>query len=185
MEVDRHDEPLLSAREAEPDSVFSLERILVPVDFSACSLKALRYAVPFAKQFAARLLLVYVAPDTAYVGGEFGPVEYPVPAGPWREERQKQLAALAEREVGTSAPWDVSVRQGHPAHGIADAARERGVDLIVLSTHGRTGLRHVLMGSIAENVVRYAPCPVLVVREHGHEFIRESTGESQGMPQPK
>jgi nucleotide-binding universal stress UspA family protein len=85
------------------------------------------------------------------------------------------LTALAAREVAGAAPVEAQVRQGQPVQEIVRHAQEAGVDLIILSTHGRTGLRHVLMGSVAENVVRYAPCPVLVVREFEHGFL-ESGG---------
>jgi len=151
---------------------FALGRILVPIDFSDCAKKALQYALPLALQFRARLLLVYVMPAHYFVGSEFGPVDFPVPEGEWREQSRQELQALAEREVGGRVPCDTMVVQGQPAHEIAVCARELEADLIVISTHGRTGLRHVLVGSVAENVVRYAPCPVLVVREQEHEFVQ-------------
>jgi len=176
VEVDPQDERWLSASAAgSKPSPFRLRKILVPVDFSACSRKALRYALAFARQFDAGLTLLYVMPANYFVGSEFGPVDFPLPEAELRRNSQKELTALAAREVAGAAPVEAQVRQGQPVQEIVRHAQEAGVDLIILSTHGRTGLRHVLMGSVAENVVRYAPCPVLVVREFEHGFL-ESGG---------
>jgi universal stress protein A len=173
VEVGRQDEHLLSGSGTTPTkaSPFRLKQILVPTDFSACSKKALQYALAFARQFHARLTLLYVMPVNYFVGSEFGPVDCPVPEAELRRNSQKELAAWAGREAAGVVPVDTLVRQGQPVHEIVKLAREAKVDLILLSTHGRTGVRHVLMGSVAENVVRYAPCPVLVVREFEHEFL--------------
>jgi nucleotide-binding universal stress UspA family protein len=172
VEVDRRDERLLSESAAEAKaSPFELKRILVPVDFSAGSRKALRYAVAFARQFNARLSLLYVMPVNYFVGSEFGPVDFPLPEAELRRNSEKQLAALAAQDVAGAVAVETRVRQGQPVQEIVEHAREGEVSLIILSTHGRTGLRHVLMGSVAENVVRYAPCPVLVVRELEREFL--------------
>jgi len=70
-------------------------------------------------------------------------------------------------------PFKAVVREGEPYAQIVAAAKELGIDLIVLSTHGRTGLAHVFMDSTAEKVVRYAPCPVLIVRQQEHEFLTQ------------
>lgn len=165
VEVDRKDEGLLSGAVEAASAPFEIKRILVPIDFSGCSKQALQYAIPLARQFGARLLLVYVMPANYFIGSEFGPVDFPVPEGEWRAQSQQELEALARREIGEEVAFDALVLQGQPAHEIAAAAAEHQASLIVLSTHGRTGLRHVLVGSVAENVVRYAPCPVLVVRD--------------------
>jgi universal stress protein A len=168
VEVDRKDEGMLSGESASP---FVLKRVLVPVDFSPCSRKALQYAVAFARQFQAHLTLLHVIPTNYFIGSEFGPIDFPLPAKELRECSERELAALAARDVGASAPVETVVRQGQPVQEIVQFAHEAESDLIVLSTHGRTGLKHVLMGSVTENVVRYAPCPVLVVREFEHEFL--------------
>jgi nucleotide-binding universal stress UspA family protein len=181
VEVDRKDERLLSAASPTPEQAFSLKRILVPIDFSECSQKALQYALPLARQFGARLLVVYVMPANYFVGSEFGPVDFPVPEAEWREQSRKELEAMARREIGETAAFDAVVLQGQPAHEIAACAQEQQASLIVISTHGRTGLRHVLVGSVAENVVRYAPCPVLVVREHGQDWQQAKTVSEEGI----
>ena len=171
VEVDRKDEPLLEAAEHSVPSPFNLRRILVPIDFSECSRKALQYAIPLAHQFGARLRLLHVLPINYFVGSEFGPVDFPIPETQWRAASEKELEAFARRILGADMPCDLEVRQGQPMAEITACAAETEADLIVLSTHGRTGLRHVLVGSVAENVVRYARCPVLVVREHQHDFV--------------
>ena len=147
-----------------------LSSILVPIDFSPESDKALRYAIPFAEQFGARLTVVYVvqplpAPDFATF--------------PLVMENDKVVAAcrakLLERVRRLDLPprliEKTLVRQGQPAQEITDAARTLKADLIIIATHGYTGIKHAVLGSTAERVVRHAPCPVLVVREREHEFI--------------
>jgi nucleotide-binding universal stress UspA family protein len=152
-------------------SPFKIRNILVPVDFSDCSKKALQYAVAFARQFNAALTLLYVAP-TYYLNGEFaGGIDLARLEKELREAGEQQLADWVVREVDEFVTTKTVVRLGRPAEAIADAARQLEVDLIILSTHGRSGLKHVFLGSVAENVVRHAPCPILVVREHEHEFI--------------
>jgi nucleotide-binding universal stress UspA family protein len=84
---------------------------------------------------------------------------------------ERQLRELATAEIGSSVAWKPIIRQGRPATEIVEAAREIEADLIVIATHGHTGLKHVLLGSVAENVVRHAPCPVLTVRTSEREFI--------------
>jgi nucleotide-binding universal stress UspA family protein len=173
VEVDRKDEQFLSGSgtvAAQP-SPFELKQVLVPVDFSPCSRKALQYALAFARQFRARLTLLHVVPTNYFIGSEFGPIDFPLPDKELRQGSERELAAVAAREVGTAALVETVVRQGQPVQEIVRFAGEADIDLIILSTHGRTGLKHVLMGSVAENVVRYAPCPVLVVREFEHEFL--------------
>ena len=149
---------------------FRLKQILVPVDFSECSRKALRYAIPFAKQFEAEITLVHV------VQYPVGATEMMVGFGQIIDESKKALdAQLAE--IKDFVPSREILREGNPSVEIVRAATELDSDLIILSTHGHTGLAHVLLGSTAERVVRYAPCPVLVVREREREFIAEETAD--------
>ena len=151
---------------------FKLTKILVPIDFSDCSKKALQYAIPLAKQFGASITLLHVV-HVNYVGGpEFGAIDFPIPEADLRKSAEKQLAELAATEVQTQNATATLVRVGQEVVEIVGAAKELESDLIIISTHGRTGLKHVFLGSVAENVVRLAPCPVLVVREHEHEFLK-------------
>ncbi|MBI3874728.1 MAG: universal stress protein [Verrucomicrobia bacterium] len=151
-------------------SYLKLASILVPIDFSDTSQKALKYAVPFATQFGAKLTLLHVmepvaTPDFAYF--------------PLQMENEKVMKALkiklemVRRKAGVSRDLveRVVVRQGTAFHEITEAARSLKCDLVILTTHGHTGVKHALLGSTAERVVRHAPCPVLVVREVEHEFV--------------
>jgi universal stress protein A len=148
-----------------------LQSILVPTDFSTPSLKALRYAAALAAQFGAKLTLLHVVepigptPDFAY-----NPLvldDEVVMAN-----AKEQLQRLLERQgVDVALVERTLVRDGVPFNEISAAASRLKADLIVIATHGYTGLKHVFLGSTAERVVRHAPCPVLVVREDEREFI--------------
>jgi nucleotide-binding universal stress UspA family protein len=172
VELDRKDEAMLAESVGPAASPFRLKRILVPIDFSECSKKALQYAVAFARQFGAELVLVYVVQVNYYVG-DFGTVDTALLETEMRRNGEKQLADLAVMEVGADLRCEKTVRTGRIVSEIVSVARENGTDLIILSTHGHTGLKHVLLGSVAENVVRHAPCPVLIVRQQEHEFITQ------------
>ena len=175
---DKDEQFLLAGPAGQPvPSPFHLSRILVPLDFSACSLKALQYAVPFARQFHASLTLLNVV-QVAYPTGEFGVIEPVMPQGELEEASRQQLAALALAHVGAQVPVAVLVRVGQPAEETVQAARDMAANLIIISTHGHTGLKHVLLGSVAEHVVRRAPCPVLTVREVEQDFVTPSPGAS-------
>jgi len=149
-----------------------LKQILVPIDFSDCSRKALRYAVPVAERFDAQLILLYVI-ETNVLPAElgYGPSEVKRPGTDPARTALEQLAQRTEQALGTHFVRQTMVQNGIPWQEITAAARARDVDLIVLSTHGYTGIKHVLLGSTAERVVQHAPCPVLVVREREHEFL--------------
>jgi nucleotide-binding universal stress UspA family protein len=166
LELNRRDEPLMAAA-AVAKSPFQLKQILIPMDFSDCAKKALQYAIPLAKEHKAAITLLYVVVPSSYIGGEFGAYDLGFDAEV-RTSGEKALVKLAEevREVGAST----LIRCGSPAHEILEVAKELPADLIVISTHGRTGLTHVFLGSVAEHVVRRAPCPVLVVRERENDF---------------
>jgi nucleotide-binding universal stress UspA family protein len=152
--------------------LFKIRRILVPIDFSSCSKKALQYAIPFAKQFEARLSLLYVG-QGYYLLPELASAELSTYKLSERADTAAKLATFATKEIPPTIAVDILVRNGQPALEIADVAQENGADLIIISTHGYFGIKHVWFGSIAEQVVRHASCPVLVVRESEHEFLAE------------
>ena len=154
----------------EPSPLFSVKKILVPVDFSDCSKKALQYAVPFAEQFGARLVLLAIVEPFVPMP-EMSTVDVGLLDSKLQEQARQQVAEL-ERGLEVEVPVDTVVRMGNPHVEIVNAAKELDVDLIVLSTHGRTGLAHMLLGSTAERVVQHADCPVLIVREREHEFAK-------------
>jgi universal stress protein A len=139
--------------------------VLVPVDFSACSRHAFQYALRFASRHGSRIILLHVVEPVVY------PAELGFPSlaalPPQSEYQQLAAARLSELQalaVESAASVQTKVRVGQPYAEIARAARELNADLIIISTHGHTGLRHVLLGSTAERVVRHAACPVLTVR---------------------
>jgi nucleotide-binding universal stress UspA family protein len=141
-------------------SGFELARILVPTDFSKCSQTAFKYGLQLARDFNAELRLVHVINPHAYPFGDIYAALDPAQLMRETEEAaQKRMRSLAAR---TKVRYSVRVIHGSPAVEICNAANE-DVDLVVISTHGRTGLGHILIGSVAEHVLRCAHCPVLVI----------------------
>ena len=145
-----------------------LHRILVPTDFSPPSAAALAMAKELAARFGASIQLIHVLEDP-YAAGSYAPEVYGyVPAGlreTWQRTAETQLlAVLPERE---REPFRAksAVVFGSPARTIVEYADTNNFDLIVMGTHGRGGVAHLLLGSVAERVVRTAHCPVLTVRE--------------------
>lgn len=154
--------------------MIKLERILYTTDFSELSLWALPYAESFAHEYKAELHCLHVV-DEAYqywlgMSGEG------LPFGPGPEETmqmaRQEMKLFAERRLADSTvPLVTEVRAGQPFVEIIHYAREKQVGLIVLATHGRGGLRHVLLGGTVDKVVRKAPCPVLTIRHPEYEFV--------------
>jgi nucleotide-binding universal stress UspA family protein len=143
---------------------FKIEGILVPLDFSPASMGALDFAVLLAKQFRAAIHLVHVhPPDEA--SSVPGAGHLLLQSAEAIERLNEELAGIHRKHVPTFCPANCHVRGGRPYQEIIGLAREIDADLIVLSTRGHSGLKHLLLGSTAERVVRGAPCPVLVVRK--------------------
>lgn len=150
---------------------FRIGRILVPVDFSEHSRKSLRYARPFAEQFGAQITLLHVI-EPVVLPTDFGYVPAtPVELDEHRmEDARRQLQGLI-RELGATVPIDFVVRLGRAWKEIVDAAKSQNMDLLIIATHGYTGLKYALLGSVAEKIIRHAPCPVLVVRSDEKDFL--------------
>ena len=149
-----------------------LHRILVPIDFSEHSKKALQYAIPFAEQFKASIDLLFVVEPTVYPADfSFGQVGFPAIEDELRQRGGDELQALIKREIGNRVEARSTVRTGKAFNEIDQFAKEAAIDLIIIATHGHSGMEHVLFGSTAEKVVRHAPCPVLVVRLSEKEFV--------------
>lgn len=158
--------------EAQPSSGSGnphLRRILVPVDFSECSRKALDYGVSLANQFRSELLLLHVVQPYVPVP-ELTAVDTELVLNRMMDAARTELARWRE-SLGKEIAVETQLRVGRPEVEIERTISERKIDLAVLSTHGRTGLKHALLGSTAERVVRHATCPVLVVREHERDFV--------------
>jgi nucleotide-binding universal stress UspA family protein len=142
-------------------------KILVPLDFSECSLVGLAYAKAFAKQFKSTLVLLNSVHFQYYVASDEY-ARYDLPRLMQRAEKAagEQMHDLVRKTDWSGLKVETSLQAGHPGQQICERAKETGVDLIVTSTHGTTGFKHILLGSIAEYVVRHAHCPVLVVPSH-------------------
>ena len=156
--------PAASSRETQSaTSPFRRKNILVPVDFSDCSRRALDYAIPFARQFRAGIALLHVIHVNYYAASnDYTTFDYSELLDETRRAGEKQLGDLA-RSVRNKYPVKTVIQTGHPGSRIVDTAKKLGAGLIITSTHGRTGFKRAFLGSTAEHVVRYAPCPVLTV----------------------
>jgi len=157
---------------ATPPAKSTIRSILVPIDFSVHSKNALKYAVPLAEKFGASLHLVYVVEPTIYPADlGFGQVVLPGVEEELREKGEGELDALMRREIGRRLKATTAVRTGNPHQEILREADEKGVDLIVVATHGHSGVEHMLFGSTADRIVRRSKVPVLT--------IRPATGETE------
>ncbi len=137
-----------------------LERILVPIDFSEHSKNALHYAVSFAKNFNAELILIHVVEQAVYPADlGFGQVILPGFERELRERAKKELDELMRTSVAGAVKARSIVQSGKPFLEIIGAGQEEDVDLVIIATHGHTGVEHLLFGSTAEKVVRKAHCP--------------------------
>lgn len=149
----------------------TLKRILVPVDFSDNSKKALRYAIPLAAQFKAAITVIYVVEPAVFPSDfGFGQMSFPDVEKEMYEKAEQELKQLIE-DLKSNVPLDAEVKSGIPFVEVTSYADQENINLIVLATHGRTGVEHILFGSTAEKIIRKAPCPVLVVRAEEHEFV--------------
>lgn len=154
--------------------MINLNRVLFPTDFSDLSVHALKYARGFAETFKAELHVIHVVDEATLYWSAVAPNS--VPVGPSIEElteiAEKEMARFVQANLDDlKAPMASDVLSGRPFMEIIRYARERTIDLIVIGTHGRSGLHHVLLGSVAEKIVRKAPCPVLTIRHPEHEFV--------------
>lgn len=149
-----------------------INKVLVPIDFSDYSKSALRYAITFAKQFNAELILVYVVEPIIYPPDfSMGQIAIPTVNTEWDERAREELNKLAKNEIPAELKSKTIIKTGKPFVEIIDTASEEDVDIIIIATHGHSGVEHILFGSTAEKVVRKAPCPVLTLREPVKGFL--------------
>jgi universal stress protein A len=147
--------------------VYEIRSILAPTDFSTHSERAVRYACRLAERLNCSLHLLHVLSEILPAGPD--PLMMPVMPPEYYSENearaQQTLDRLLDPRWGTPAAVVKVVRWGSPVETIVHYAVEQRTDLITVATHGRTGLSHVLLGSVAEQIVRQAPCPVLTIRD--------------------
>ena len=149
-----------------------IKRILLPTDFSSYSATATQYACELATKFDAELHLLHALEVhlSSTPGFALG-LALPQYVHESRAAAEKALASVLDPQWSVGRKVVQAVVEGSPKVEIVRYARTRQIDLIVLATHGRSGLAHVIIGSVAESVVRTAPCPVLTVRPEGHQFV--------------
>jgi nucleotide-binding universal stress UspA family protein len=152
------------------------QRLLVPVDFSKPSLQALDYAIDFARPHRAEIVVLHVVEPVYYAAPNGYGVGYDAGILAREMERagKQQLARLAADLRARRVKARTLQCLGTPHQAIVDVARKLKADLVIMSTHGRSGLAHMLMGSVAERVVRGAPCGVLVVHPRAGTRQRKS-----------
>lgn len=166
--------PVLTLRnDANTMETRTIEHILIPVDFSTFAIEALRYANELARLWHAKITLVHAIEETII------PVVYGVEAMsftttmPLKDKSNKELRALSEKHISKDLKTDVHTLIGQPATEIAYYAEQNAVDLILLASHGLTGFKRFLLGSVAESLNRKAPCAVLTIKPFGKSLIKE------------
>ena len=153
-----------------------IRKILVPTDFSESAARGVTYAAALARRLGASLHLVHVIEAEALAHGPSDSYADDAKAPETRvyQDARRRLGEEADRlHTASATPLSISteVRDGLPAKAIGNAIIDYGADIVVMATHGRTGLSHLLMGSVAEQVIRQSPAPVLVVRECGQAHV--------------
>ena len=143
-----------------------LRKVLVPVDFSRCGTRGAVYAARLAKAFDASLCLLHAVPPPPPPIGDRILSNLPTRDEAVLANARTETEAYAKLAFLSDVKCDVEVHTGYPVDEICAAASRPGVDLIVISSHGHTGINRMMLGSVAEHVVRYAECPVLVVPSH-------------------
>ena len=182
-----------SALQANNGSRFRIKTVLVPVDFSNCSREGLRYAIAFANEFGAKIILLH-ATYLGYIYSAEGTALYDIPGlqKAARKTAERKMRELVRSVNFGAVKFETAFTDGSPVIDICAFAKDHDVDLIITSTHGFTGFTHVLIGSVAEQVVRHAPCSVLVVPSHPHvraaNLAKSSYAKADtrvGKPQPQ
>jgi nucleotide-binding universal stress UspA family protein len=164
----------------------SIDTILVPVDFSEASFQAIEYAIEFAERVAARLIVFHaVNLAESFTANGYGMYDVDALEEAARRDAESQMQKFIALAKFHRVQFETVVRVAPAVSEISALAQERDVDLIITATHGRTGLKHLLMGSIAEHVVRHAPRPVLVVPSHPELRAARLTKKSPGAPRPR
>lgn len=151
-----------------------IKKILYPTDFSELAKHALVYVRSFADAYAAEVHVIHIVDESYQYWMAMGPNSLPI--GPAPEElastSKSELEKLVNGELaGMKFPVQTAVVVGRPYLEIVKYAKDKAIDLIIIGTHGRSGIAQALLGSVAEKVVRKSPCPVLTVRSPEHDFV--------------
>lgn len=175
--VRRADRPVLTVRQDGASGDLAVQRLLVPIDFSKHSGDALRHAVELARLYEARIDLLHVVEENLhpafYVGGVQSIYDVQPDIDAKSEKRMREM--LDEATGGDAVDAAFHVETGRAARQIARFAERTGTDLVVMSTHGLTGLEHFMLGSVAEKVVRHVSAPVFTVKAFGHSLLPSTT----------
>ncbi|MEY2495374.1 MAG: hypothetical protein QOJ45_1866 [Verrucomicrobiota bacterium] len=165
-----------NGKSARPDLLFG--KILVPIDFSECSLKGLEYAKALAKQFGSKLVLLNSVALQYYItSDQYARYDLPLLMQQAEKTARRQMRDLLEKTDWDGIEVKGSLQIGHAGQQVCARAEGQHADLIVTSTHGTTGFKHILVGSTAEYVVRHATCPVLVVPSHERPLLSSEESE--------
>ena len=169
--------------------MLAIRRLLVPIDFAAASNLALDCAIDLARRYGSKMAVVHVLDERGFASAYPAGVAIEVPDHRDRriEDAEERLAEVTEKCREAGVPASSHVLEGRPARVIAEQATTRGTDLIVMGTHGRSGLAHLALGSVAEQVLRTAPCPVLVVRDTARVadmLSADAASSGQASPRP-
>lgn len=145
--------------------MITIKKIICPVDFSDLSRKALQYANEFARLSGGQVFLVGVIENDPSINYSHGLEKE-------RNEEEQKLAALIDEENMQGIVADYVIYEGFAEECIIDYAKRKEADIVIMGSHGRRGLKRMILGSVAEHVIRRAPCPVLVIKSNEHEFIQ-------------
>ncbi len=150
--------------------MITLKNILCPIDHSDGSKEALKYAVSLALKDKAKLYLLHIIDIRSFNEG-LEAMAMQIPDEETLEQLRIKLLDCIPEEIRDNMNVEAIVIQGVPFAEIISIAREKEVDMIVIGSHGRTGISHMMLGSVSEKVVRKAPCPVLTVRQPNQKFV--------------
>ena len=150
--------------------MISLKKILCPIDHSDCSKEALKYAVSFAMKDGAKLYLLHII-DIRSFNESLNEMPTQIPDNETLQQLRIKLLNCIPEEMRDDMDVEAIVIQGIPFAEIISTSREKEIDMIVMGSHGRTGISHIMLGSVSEKVARKAPCPVLITRQPNHKFV--------------
>lgn len=153
--------------------MIKLKKILYPTDFSDPSLEALRYAISFAREYHAKLIVMHVVNEKVFSEGLSLPriISQETAEQEMTAEAERRLRGIIPAEAREGLDWSMVTLRGNPFLEIIRYAHDESVDLIVIGTHGHSGVEQIFFGSTAEKVVRKAPCPVLTVGPAQRKFV--------------